>query len=116
MAQPTWRFLPGFVMPITTCPTDIITASVERIWDLLTQPEKLARWSGAKLIEGPNRALVPGDRVVLGPGFGMKVTFEVLAMEPPRQLALDAHLPFGVNHEVVVITPLDVGRCRVTYN
>ncbi len=29
-------------MSITTCPTDIVAASAERIWDLLAQPEKLA--------------------------------------------------------------------------
>jgi uncharacterized protein YndB with AHSA1/START domain len=60
-------------MAIQTCPTDIVAAQPELIWDLLTQPDKVAAWSGTELINGPNRALVPGDRVVLGPGFGMTV-------------------------------------------
>ena len=104
-------------MSITTCPTDIVAAPPERIWELLTQPDLLAHWSGLKLIEGPGRALVVGDRAVLGPGLGLRVIFEVIAMDPPRQFTLDAHLPFGVvNHEVVQISPLDPGRCRVTFN
>lgn len=104
-------------MSITTCPTDIVAASAEQIWDLLIQPEKLAAWAGARLIDGPNRELAAGDRVVLGPGFGMRVTIEVLGADKPRQLKVDAHLPFGViNHEVIQLSPLDDGRCRVTFN
>ena len=104
-------------MAIQTCKTDIVAASAERIWRLLTQPTELAAWSGARLIDGPTHALVAGDRVVLAPGFGMRVNFEVLAMEPLRQLALDAHLPFGVvNHEVIQILRVGAGGCRVTFN
>ena len=106
-----------FLMAIQTCPTDVIVAPADLIWAFLTKPEKLALWSGTKLIDGPNRTLVLGDRVILGLGFGMRVVIDVLGMEPPQKLVLDAHLPFGVvNHEVVVVTPLDAGRCRVTLN
>jgi hypothetical protein len=102
---------------IQTCPFEIIFASAQRIWGLLTRSDQLASWSGAKLIDGPTEALVPGDRVILGPGLGMRVVFEVRRLEPLRELAVDAHLPFGVvNHEVIVIAPLDGGRCRVTFN
>ncbi len=104
-------------MSITTCPTDVIDAPPEVVWDLLVQPQNLAAWSGTRLIDGPDRELTAGDRVVLGPGFGMRVIFEVLGAEKPRQLRIDVHLPLGViNHEVVQISPVDEGRCRVTYN
>ena len=114
-------------MAIQTCPTDIVASSAERIWNLLTQPRELAAWTGARLVEcsthggpthdGPTEGLVAGDRVVLAPGFGMRVIFEVLAMDPLRQLALDAYLPFGVvNHEVIQISPVGAGGCRVTFN
>jgi hypothetical protein len=84
---------------------------------LLTQPTELAAWVGAKLIGGPTRTLVAGDRVVLAPGFGTRIILEVLAMEPLRQLTLDAYLPFGiVNHEVLQILPVGTGGCRVTFN
>ncbi len=104
-------------MSITTCPTDIVGAPAERVWDLLTQPEKLAEWSGVKLINGPTRPLEIGDRLVLGPGFGLRIIFEVLGMESPSQLTVDVRLPFGViNHEVIQVSSVEPGRCRVTYN
>ena len=104
-------------MAIQTCPTDIVAAPAERIWKLLTQPTELAAWAGARLIGRPAHTLVAGDRLVLAPGFGMRVILEVLAMEPLRQLTLDAHFPFGVvNHEVLQILPMGTGGCRVTFN
>jgi hypothetical protein len=103
-------------MSITTCPTEVVAAAPERIWDLLTRADKLAEWSGAKLLDGPARPLEPGDRVVLG-GFGMTLTVDVLGMEPLRQLTADVALPFGVvNHEVIQLSPIDAGRSRVTFN
>lgn len=105
-------------MGIQTCPTDIVAAPAERIWKMLTHATELATWLGVRLINGPTHTLVAGDRVVLAPGFGMRVILELLAMEPLRQLALDAHLPFGVvNHEVIQILPAGKTRgCRVTFN
>ena len=47
----------------------------------------------------------------------MKVTLEVKEMEPPRRLTLDVRLPLKVvNHEVVLVTPVEPGRSRVTFN
>ena len=106
-------------MSIVTCPTEIIAAPAEWVWELLTRPAELARWSDAKLLEGPARPLQAGDVIVLGAGIAqrLKVTIEVKAVEPTRQLTLDARLPLGVvNHEVVVVTPLGMERCRVTFN
>ena len=106
-------------MSIATCPTDIVAAPPERVWELLTSPDLLARWSHAELGRAPSRPLEAGDAVVLGVGIGhrLKVTIEVKAVEPFRQLTLDVRLPLGVvNHEVVVVTPLGMDRCRVTFN
>jgi len=106
-------------MSIVTCPTDVVAAPPERVWELLTRPAQLARWSRAKLRQGPSRPLEAGDIVVLGAGFAhwFRVTIEVKAVEPFRQLTADVQLPLGVvNHEVVVVTPLGMGQCRVTFN
>jgi hypothetical protein len=106
-------------MSISTCPTDIVAASQKRVWELLTYPVELARWSGAKLRQGPPRPLEAGDVVVLGAGPGrcFKVTIEIKQIEPLRELTLDVQLPLGiVNHEVVVVAPLGPERCRVTLN
>src|SRR3954471_14474235 len=96
------------------CPTDIVLAPAEGIWDLLTDPRKLAQWTGLNLVEGPERPMSAGDRLVLG-AFGLRINFDVLAMRPTRELTLDVRLPFGVtNHEHVQITPIDAHSSRVT--
>jgi hypothetical protein len=47
-----------------------------------------------------------GDHLVLGAA-GLRITFDVLDMRPPRELTLESRLPFGVtNHEQIEITPL----------
>ena len=98
------------------CPTDVILAPAERIWDLLTDPRKLAQWTGMKLVEGPAGPMSTGDRVVLGAG-PLRITFDVLDTRPPRQLTLDARFPFGItSHEQIQIAPIDALSSRVTYN
>ncbi|PTL80329.1 hypothetical protein [Vitiosangium sp. GDMCC 1.1324] len=106
-------------MSFQTCPTDIFEASAEHIWELLTTPRLYEEWVDARLLNGPERPLVAGDRLILGagPGHRLKVVFDVLRLVPKEEVVLDVRLPFGVaNHEVLRITPLGPRRCRVTYN
>jgi uncharacterized protein YndB with AHSA1/START domain len=109
----------GNALIMEVCPTEIVMAPAERIWELLTDSHELARWSGTKLLDGPPRLTHAGDRIVLGAGLGhvMRVTFEVLDSNIPRQLTLQIRLPFGVvNREHIQITPSSAGACRVTFN
>lgn len=108
-------------MSIVTCPTDIVAATPSVVWRLVTTPAELAHWTGAILIEPPDRAgeLHRGDRVVLGSGVRglFRVVVDVVNVEPPKTVSLDVHLPFGVvNHDVLVITPVSASSCRVTFN
>ena len=99
-----------------TCPTDIIHASPERVWELLTNPGRLG-WVGVKVVEAPARTLAVGDRLVFGPAPGLRLSWNVLAVEPLRTLRLDITAPFGIrNHEIVVVSPRGRGSCRVTFN
>jgi hypothetical protein len=101
------------------CPTEVVEAPAERIWQLVATPSELARWSDTRLIDAPDRELRAGDRLVLGAGLGyrMKVIFHVREAVRFRQLAVDIRLPFGVtNDEVIVIAPLGDTACRVTFN
>jgi uncharacterized protein YndB with AHSA1/START domain len=98
------------------CPTEVLLAPAERIWLLLTDPRKLAQWTGLELVEGPACPMSAGDHLVLG-AFGLRITFDVLDMRPPRELTLDVRLPFGItNHEQIQITPIDAHSSRVTFN
>jgi uncharacterized protein YndB with AHSA1/START domain len=98
------------------CPTDVVLAPAERIWRLLTDPRKLAQWTGTKLVEGPACLMSVGDHLVLGAGV-LHITFDVLDMLPPRELRLESRLPFGVtNHEEIQVTPIDAHSSRVTFN
>ena len=101
------------------CPTEVVHASAERVWQVLTTPRELVRWTRTSLIVAPDRELRGGDRLVLGAGVGhrMKVTFQVREAIRPQFLALDIRLPFGVtNDEVIRITPLGADACRVAFN
>ena len=98
-----------------TCPTDIIHASPERVWELLVNPAQLG-WLGVKVIEAPARDLAVGDRLVFWPAPGLRLSWDVLSVEPQRTLELDVKAPFGIrNHEIVVVSPLGSDSCRVTF-
>lgn len=104
---------------LQVCPTDGVRAPAERIWHLLTTPGELARWSDTKLIEGPDRELRAGDRLVLGAGIGhrLKVIFQVQEAVRSQRLAIHIRLPLGVtNDEVIQIAPIGADECRVTFN
>jgi uncharacterized protein YndB with AHSA1/START domain len=98
-----------------TCPTDVIHASPERVWELLTNPARF-QWLGVKVVEAPARALAVGDRLVFGPLPGLRLSWDVLSVEPLRTLELDVRAPLGIrNHEIVVVSPLGGDGCRVTF-
>src|SRR4051794_14563257 len=108
-------------MSIQTCPTAMVEAPADRVWHLLTTPGELQRWSGVKIVKGPDRPLATGDQIVFRAGLGalLEVRFQVMGLERWRwrRLALEVHLPFGiVNDEVIVLTPASAGACRVTYH
>jgi uncharacterized protein YndB with AHSA1/START domain len=99
-----------------TCPTDIIHASPERVWELLTNPARLD-WLAVKVVEAPARNLAVGDRLVFGPAPGLRLSWNVLSVEPLRTLELDIKAPFGIrNHEIVVVSPHGSDSCRATFS
>jgi uncharacterized protein YndB with AHSA1/START domain len=104
---------------IQVCPTDIVQASPDRIWDLLTNPRELAGWSATALVEAPEREITAGDRLVLGAGIAhrFRVVFRVREAVRPRLLSIDIRLPFGVtNDETIDISPVGSDACRVAFN
>lgn len=97
------------------CPTDVLLASPERIWSLLTDPTRLAQWTGTTLVGRAASPMSVGDHVVLRAG-ALRITVAVLDMRPQRELTLDVGLPFGVtNHEHIQIRAIDAHSSRVTF-
>jgi hypothetical protein len=98
-----------------TCPTDVIHATPEQVWELLTNPGRFY-WLGVKVVEAPARHLAVGDRLIFGPAPGLRLSWDVLSIEPLRRLELDVKVPFGIrNHETVVVSPVDSENCRVAF-
>ncbi len=101
---------------ILACPSDIFSASADHVWNLVARPDRFAAWAEVTLVEGPDRPVVAGDRFRFRKG-PFSIGFEVVSADPPCELGLDVHLPFGViNREVVRISAAGKGRCRVTFN
>ena len=105
-------------MMLRVCPTEVVRASPDRIWDLLTTPRELAAWSETKLVEAPERELRAGDRLMLAAGRGwFRVTFHVRDVQRPRLLSIHIRLPFGViNEETIHVSPIGSSESRVTFN
>lgn len=104
---------------IRVCPTDVVHASADRIWDLLTTPRELAAWSETMLVDAPEQELRAGDHLVLGAGIGsrLRVIFHVREAVRPQLLSLDIRLPLGVtNDETIRISPIGSNESRVTFN
>jgi uncharacterized protein YndB with AHSA1/START domain len=104
-------------MPIIACPTTVVAAPVERVWELIVSPTNLAEWTRTKLLTAPDRPLQSGDRAVYAAGPGLRAIFDVLEVVPPHTFRVDVSMSFGiVNHEVIQLSKLDEKRCRVTFN
>ena len=65
------------VMSIQTCPTTMVEAPADRVWHLLTTPSELQRWSGLKIVKGPDRPLATGDQIVFRAGL---IRFQVMKL------------------------------------
>ena len=104
-------------VPIIACPTTVVAAPVERVWDLVVSPSRLAEWTDTKLLEAPDRPLVAGDRAIYAAGPGLRAVFDVLEVAAPHTFAVDVTMSFGiVNHEVIQLSKIDEQSCRVTFN
>jgi polyketide cyclase/dehydrase/lipid transport protein len=106
---------------VIACPTDIVAASADALWELLTRPENYDRWTGADLVSvSPLGHAQRGQRIdfrIRALGRTWPVRFEVGTVRDREELELDVFMPLGiVNHELVVLSGLDDAHTRVTFN
>ena len=107
---------------VNVCPARVTSAPVDRIWELITTPERFEEWQGAKLVSAvPPGALSPGQHIVLAAPFlgrWLRFTFDIGQIDPDRQWEdLTARFPFGiVNREHITVTPTGDGGTLVRFN
>lgn len=108
-------------MSISTCPIATVEAPVERVWQLLADPNNYGLWWDAETCSiepaGPAR---PGQRIsartrALGKDWDVRIT--VARVDPDKRvLDLTTQLPFGITaHNHIVCGTLDNTNCRVSF-
>ena len=109
-------------MIVNVCPAAVTSASPDRVWEILTTPERFGEWVDARFVSAdPPGQASPGQTIQLSaPSLGRRwpVVLEVVDVDPrKRWIDLLAHLPFGVdNHERVTLTETKEGGTLVRFN
>jgi uncharacterized protein YndB with AHSA1/START domain len=107
---------------INICPAAVTPASPDRVWRLLTTPERFGEWLDATFVSAnPPGSATPSQTIHLwAPSLGRRwpVSIDVVDVDPQsRWIDLLAHLPFGIdNHEHVTLTETKEGGTLVRFN
>ncbi len=109
-------------MNYVSCPTSIVNAPVELVWQLLTSPEGWGDFYDVRITAvDPAGTAVVGQTVFAesGPQFlHLKLQFRFTDIDALNyKLGLDARFPLGVTvREDMTCVPLGEKQCRVNYN
>ncbi|MHB8417138.1 MAG: SRPBCC family protein [Myxococcales bacterium] len=105
-----------------SCPTAVVNAPVEVIWELLTEPIGWGTFYDIRVlsVDPPGKATV-GQRCrgESGPSLlRLKVSFEFTRIDPKEHhLGVRVQLPFGIRvQEEMDCRPLGEKQCRVNYH
>ncbi len=108
-------------MPVSVCPMAVVEAPIDRVWDLVTSPEKLGSWADATLVSAePPEPARAGQRLRLvtsALGHAFPVEMSVLEVDAEqRRLRLLIRLPLGlVNDETITMSPAGGARTIVRF-
>ncbi|MGO8947242.1 MAG: SRPBCC family protein [Ktedonobacterales bacterium] len=108
-------------MGLTVCPTAIVAAPVEVVWENLVQWERYSEWADVQVErsepEGP--ATVGQTIYFAGKAFGRTwhFIFKVEEVNHERhQLDLHVFFPFGLQEKPhIACSPIDATTCHVQY-
>src|SRR5215469_14579690 len=106
---------------VSVCPSALVQAPVDRVWELVTRPEGFDLWPDAALVVAePHGPACPGQELHLvtrALGWSFAVRISVREVDPEhRRLHFLVSLPFGiVNDEVMTLTEAGVGRTLVRF-
>jgi len=109
-------------MIVNVCPAAVTSASADRVWEIITAPERFGDWNDATYLSSePPGPLRPGQTLRLeAPAFGRRwpLTIEVRDMDQQRRwIDLVVRTPFGVeNHEHLTLNETEAGGTLVRFN
>ena len=108
-------------MTLRACPTTVVRAPAERVWELLSEPANYGQWWDAQTRAiTPAGPAQPGQRIeaetsAVGRKWIVRIVVE--GVDPAqRVIHLTTRLPLGItveNH--IACVPLDAASCRVTF-
>jgi ligand-binding SRPBCC domain-containing protein len=107
---------------VNVCPAAVTSASPDRVWRVLTTPERFGEWTDAIYVSSdPPGPVKPGHTIHLtARSFGRTwpVLIEISNMDgQSRWIDLRVHLPFGIdNHEHVTLNETKEGGTLVRFN
>ncbi|HYW23949.1 MAG TPA: SRPBCC family protein [Terriglobales bacterium] len=106
---------------VSVCPSTVVDAPVERVWEIVTQPQGFDLWADASLVTaeppGPASAGQELHLVTRALGWTFAVRISVREVDAERhRLHLVVALPFGVvNDEVMTFAEAGEGRTLVRF-
>jgi uncharacterized protein YndB with AHSA1/START domain len=109
------------VTTVSVCPSAVVEAPPERVWELLTRPEGFHLWTDAALVaaEPPGEAHAGQELhlVTRALGWTFAVAISVREVDAERRrLRFAVRLPFGVvNDQVTTIADAGDGKSLVRF-
>lgn len=102
-------------MIVNVCPAAVTPAPADRIWSVLTVPERFGEWTAATYVSAePTGPVTKGQTIHLTASYAGRhwpIDVEVRGVDPQRRwIDLLVRLPFGIeNHEHLTLTETEGG-------
>lgn len=108
-------------MSFTVCPTAVVAAPVDSVWELLEDPTSYDAWWDARMVRiVPEGKATPGQILYANAsafGWTKEVTLQVESVDPEKhQIQILVTLLFGIiNHATITATALDKASSRLQF-